>query len=100
VHVVQQHLNPTSDDLSTTRLVPDHPIAQRGITHIKCTNLSLLHNPLGHQALCTLLAADKHGVWADTKICMEPETDYITCKIATIRAIHKSCNRFHGHNSM
>ena len=32
------------------------------------------------------MAADKHGVWKDTRICMEPEHDCVTCQIATIRA--------------
>jgi len=35
---------------------------------MKYTNLSLLHNRLGHRALSTILAADEHKVWHDIKI--------------------------------
>lgn len=47
---------------------------------------SMLHDQLGHRALCSLLAADEHHVWADTKIHIESESNCTTCKIATICA--------------
>jgi hypothetical protein len=49
-------------------------------------NLTLLHNPLGHRALNTLLAADEHKIWSDARIQVEPKTDCTTCKLATFRA--------------
>jgi transposase InsO family protein len=57
---------------------------------IKYTNLSLLHDRLGHRAIRTLLAVDEHNVWHDTRIWMEPETDCVSCQIATIRTANKN----------
>ncbi len=57
---------------------------------MKYTSLSLLHNRLGHRAIRTLLAADEHNVWHDTKIRMEPESECVTCQIATIRITNRN----------
>jgi hypothetical protein len=91
VWIVHRPLHPRNN-MNEPRLIPDRPIIQRGEKHIKYTNLSLLHDRLGHRAIRTLLAADEHGVWHDTRIRMEPETDCVTCQIATIRATARNKN--------
>jgi transposase InsO family protein len=85
VRLVRRPLHPRSNLPHEPRLIPDRPVIRRGENHIKYTNLSLLHDRLGHRAIRTLLAADEHGVWHDTRIRMEPENDCVTCQIATIR---------------
>jgi hypothetical protein len=40
--------------------------------------------------LSTILAADGHQVRNDVKICIEPELNYMTCKIAKTWAAYKS----------
>jgi hypothetical protein len=52
----------------------------------KRTGLELLHQPLGHRKCRALLAASKHGVWADTVIRMGPEEECVSCEISTARA--------------
>jgi hypothetical protein len=71
-------------------LIPDCPAARRGNQHLKYTTLSLLHDRLGHRGLRSLLAAEEHQVWADTKIRIESDTDCTTCKIATICAVTRN----------
>jgi hypothetical protein len=70
-------------------LIPDRPMMWRG-QHVKYVSLSLLHNRLGNHALWSLLAADAHKVWQNTRIRIEPETDCVTCQIATIRATNRN----------
>jgi hypothetical protein len=72
------------------RLIPERPMARRGEKHVKYTNLSLLHNHLGHWAIRTLLAAHEYNVWHDTRIQIEPESDCVTCQIATIRSTNRN----------
>jgi len=86
IRIVRRPLHPRTNLSHEPRLIPDRPVIRRGENHIRYTNLSLLHDRLGHRAIRTLLAADEHGVWQDTRIRMEPENDCVTCQIATIRA--------------
>ncbi len=74
------------------RLIPNWPVIQRWENNIKYTNFSLLHDRLGHREIRTLLAADEYRVWHDTWIRMDPETDCVTCQIATIRATSRNKN--------
>jgi hypothetical protein len=71
-------------------LIPDCSVSRRGQNHVKYVNLSLLHDRFGHRAIRTLLSADEHNVWHDTKIQIEPETDCVSCQIATIRTTNRN----------
>jgi len=86
VRTVWRQLAPGNNRRLEPRLIPERAIHQRGANHIKYVNLSLIHDWLGHRALSTILAADEHKLWNDVRIRIEPESDCMTCKIATIRA--------------
>jgi hypothetical protein len=54
------------------------------------TSLELVHQRLGHRKCRGLLAASKHGIWANTVIHMGPEQDCISCNISTICATNRN----------
>jgi hypothetical protein len=66
--IVRRPLLPWGNIPQEHRLIPDCSVSLRGQNHVKYVILSLLHDRLGHRAIRTLLAADKHNVWHDTKI--------------------------------
>jgi len=105
--IVRRPLLPWGNTSQEHRLIPDCSVSRRGQNHVKYVNLSLLHDRLGHRAMRTLLSADEHNVWHDTKIRIEPETDCVSCQIAMIRTTNRNklphtpqssrCHRIYGH---
>ena len=83
--IVQRPLLPRGNSPHEHRLISDRPMTQRG-EHVNYVSLSLLHDRLGQ----SLLVADGHKVWQDKRIRIEPETDCVTCQIATIRATNRN----------
>ena len=95
VWIMQRPLQPPVGNINqyAHRLIPERAIICREEGNDQYINLSLLNNRLGHRVMCTLLAPDEHQVWADARIQMEPEANYTTCEIATIRATSRNKHR-------